>query len=130
MKRPFSIIAILVVLSGCTSSPLTGTWQYDGGIYNEKSRAAAPDFRMQRTYSSDSYEAHVLEGNADPKKYAAGNYQIKNDSLYLTGTFSNQPSQLTGRTQVYQFTIADDKLTIKGVLPNGMQVEEYWIKLH
>lgn len=123
------IMCIIASLSSCTSDPIKGTWQYDGGIYNGKARAASPEFKMQRTYSSDTYEAYVLDGGAEPQKYAAGNYKIKGDSLYLTGTFSSQPSQLTGRTQVYRFSIANDQLTIKGALPNGMIVEEYWKRM-
>ena len=122
------LILTAVLFAGCQSTPIEGKWQYDGGIYNGKTREAAPEFTMQRTYAADTYEGHVIEGEHQ-ERYTAGTYEVKKDSLFLTSTFSNQPSQLTGRTQAYQFQVNEGKLTIKGVLPNGMQVEEYWKKV-
>lgn len=133
MKKPPSYLAIIVIslfCISCSSNPLEGKWQYDGGIYNDKPKAAAPDFTLQRTYTKDKYEAHAIEGGRQGEKYAGGNYRIKGDSLFLTGTFSSQASQLVGITQRYEFKIEGDKLTTKGVLPNGMKVEEYWKKVN
>lgn len=128
--RKIAVLLLGVIMSaaGCTDSPIEGTWQYDGGIYNGNPRQASTDFQMIRTYTTDSYEGHMIEGKTDTR-YTAGTYEVKNDSIYLTSTFSNQPSQLLGRSQAYQFEIADSRLTIKGTLPNGMQVEEYWKKV-
>lgn len=105
---------------------MEGKWQYDGGVYNDKPKSAAADFILQRTYTKDQYEAHTVENGVQGEKYAGGNYKIEGDSLFLTGTFSAQPSQLVGITQRYQFKLEGDKLTTKGTLPNGMKVEEYW----
>jgi hypothetical protein len=129
MKPIVGTIFILASLLGaCTSGPMEGTWQYDGGIYNGNSKAAAQDFKMLRTYTKDTYEGKLLEGQSETR-YTAGNYEIRADSVFLTSTFSNQPSQLLGRAQAYKFSIENSRLTISGTLPNGMKVEEYWKKV-
>lgn len=119
----------LILIAGCSSSPLTGTWQYDGGIYNGKLQNASPDFKMHRTYTSDTYEAVLLEGTAAPELYNSGIYEIKGDSIFLTSKYSSQPSQTTDVKIGYKFKIEGQKLTTNGVLPNGMVVEEYWKKV-
>lgn len=119
----------LILITGCSSNPLEGTWQYDGGKYNGKAQKASPDFKMQRTYTSDTYEAFLLEGEAEPELYNSGIFEIKADSLLITSKFSSQPSQNTDITIPYKFVIDDEKLTTSGILPNGMVVEEYWKKV-
>jgi hypothetical protein len=84
---------------------------------------------MHRTYADDTYEAFMLEGNNSPELYNSGIYQIKGDSVLITSKFSSRPSQNTDVTIAYKFTVDQDKLTINGVLPNGMIVEEYWKKI-
>ncbi|HEY0897423.1 MAG TPA: hypothetical protein VGE15_12775 [Sphingobacteriaceae bacterium] len=127
--KQFTVILLAASLAGaCSSGPIQGTWQYDGGVYNGTPRPPATDFRMVRTYTSDAYEGLLIEGNTETR-YTAGTYEIRNDSVYLTSTFSNQPSQLLGRSQAYRFRIENSRLTISGFLPNGMQVEEYWKKI-
>lgn len=119
----------LIFLAGCSSNQLEGTWQYDGGVYNGKARQAHTDFQMQRTYKSDTYEAFLLEGTAEPELYNSGSYEIKGDSILITSKFSTQPSQNDNITIGYKFKTENDKLTTNGVLPNGMVVEEYWKKI-
>ncbi|MGB4398649.1 MAG: lipocalin family protein [Daejeonella sp.] len=116
----------LILMVGCSSNGLEGKWQYDGGIYNGKSRNAATEFLMQRTYKADTYEAFLLEGAAKPELYNSGKYEIKGDSILITSTFSTQPSQNDNMTVAYKFKLEGDKMTTNGVLPNGMIVEEYW----
>lgn len=125
MKINNYLFLTFLFLTACSSSPMKGTWQYDGGVYNGKPRKAAEDFKMFRTYTWDSYEGHLIEGDIKTR-YTAGKYEIRKDSVYLTSTFSSQPSQLLNRTQAYEFKVEDSRLTIRGTLPNGMQVEEYW----
>jgi hypothetical protein len=48
----------------------------------------------------------------------------------ITSKFSSRPSQNTDQTIIYNFVIDQNSLTIKGVLPNGMVVEEYWKKVN
>lgn len=125
-----SVLGIcMFVLAGCSTKQLKGTWQYDGGVYNGRSQKASPDFKMQRTYTSDAYEAFMLEENTEPELYNSGIYEIKGDSLLITSKFSSQPSQNVDVTIGYKFKIEKDKLTTNGVLPNGMVVEEYWKKV-
>lgn len=119
----------MIIISSCSSGPLNGTWQYDGGIYNGRSQKASSDFLMQRTYSKDKYEAFMLEENREPELYNSGIYEIKGDSLLITSKFSSRPSQNTDVTIAYKFSVNDNQLTINGVLPNGMIVEEYWKKV-
>jgi len=119
-------VLILLLVSGCSSNAVEGKWQYDGGIYNGKARNAATEFLMQRTYKSNTYEAFLLEGQAEPELYNSGTYEIKKDSILITSKFSTQPSQNDNVTIAYKFKVERNRLTTSGVLPNGMVVEEYW----
>lgn len=124
-----NLIIILFVLSSCSKNQLEGTWQYNGGLYNGREQKASSDFKMQRTYTDKSYEAFMIEGNREPELYNSGIYEIKGDTLLITSKFSSRPSQNTDLTIPYKFKIVEAKLTINGVLPNGMIVEEYWNKM-
>ncbi|MDP3468195.1 MAG: hypothetical protein Q8S11_07655 [Daejeonella sp.] len=132
MKKFFNVsfaLMCLVLIPSCSTGPLKGTWQYDGGVYDGRSQKASTEFQMQRIYNADTYEAFMLEGNNPPELYNSGIYEIKGDSLFITSKFSSRPSQNTDVTIAYKFAIDIDKLTINGVLPNGMIVEEYWKRI-
>jgi hypothetical protein len=120
------IIFSLVILTSCSKNPLNGTWQYDGGLYNGREQKASSDFKMQRTYKENTYEAYMIEGSIKPELYNSGIYEVRGDTLLITSKFSSRPSQNTDLTINYKFNIKKEKLTINGVLPNGMIVEEYW----
>lgn len=121
---------IVMMINACSPArQLQGKWEYDGGVYNGKLTKATPDFRMQRTYTDNSYEAFVIENGGEPVKYGAGTYEISADTFKVTSTYSTQPSQTLGKSINYLFKIDGKKLTISGVLPNGMTVEEYWKKV-
>ncbi len=120
---------MIIALAACSPNTFKGTWQYDGGIYNDREQNASPDFKMQRTYTADKYEAFVLEAGAEPEKYGSGRYELKGDSFMVTSEYSLQPSQLIDKTISYKYKIKDDRLTLNGVLPNGMKVEEYWKRI-
>lgn len=122
-------ILTLLLVSGCSLNAVEGKWQYDGGIYNGKARNAATEFLMQRTYKSNTYEAFLLEGQAEPELYNSGTYKIKGDSLLITSKFSTQPSQSDNVAIGYKFKAEGNRLITSGVLPNGMVVEEYWKKV-
>lgn len=123
------LIFCLFLFSGCSKNPIEGTWQYVGGLYNGRVQKASTDFKMQRTYDDKSYEAYLIEGTIKPELYNSGIYEIHGDTLLITSKFSSRPSQNTDVTINYKFKIENSKLTINGVLPNGMQVEEYWNKV-
>lgn len=125
----YLLILFCLILSSCSKNPLDGTWQYDGGIYNGREQKASTDFKMQRTYDEKTYVAYLIEGSAKPELYNSGLYTVQNDTLFITSKFSSRPSQNTDVTISYKFKIEDKKLIINGVLPNGMLVEEYWIKV-
>lgn len=132
MKKKYklpSILFCLILLSSCSTSPIKGTWQYDGGLYNGREQKASPDFQMQRTYTGNTFEAFMIEGTAKPELYSSGIYQIKGDILMITSKFSSRPSQNTDVMITYKFAIEQEKLTINGILPNGMVIEEYWKKV-
>jgi len=129
MKNIFNISSFLfcmIIFSSCSNSLIKGTWQYDGGIYNGRSQKASSEFQMKRKYSANSYEAYMLEGNNPPDLYNSGIYEIKGDSVFITSTFSSRPSQNTDVTFAYKYSIFQGRLTLNGILPNGMIVEEYW----
>lgn len=127
-KAPF-ILLYIILTSSCSKNPIIGTWQYDGGLYNGREQKASPDFQMQRTYSGNTFEAFLIEGSAKPELYSSGIYVIKSDTLMITSKFSSRPSQNTDQLIIYNYVIDQNRLTIKGVLPNGMIVEEYWKKV-
>lgn len=132
MKNIFKLLTILfgiIIISSCSKNPIIGTWQYDGGLYNGREQKASPDFQMQRTYDENTFEAFLIEGSAEPELYNSGIFVIKNDTLLITSKFSSRPSQNTDVTIIYKYVIDQNRLTIKGVLPNGMIVEEYWKKV-
>lgn len=132
MKNIFKLLTILfgiIIISSCSKNPIIGTWQYDGGLYNGREQKASPDFQMQRTYTENTFEAFLIEGSAEPELYNSGIFVIKNDTLLITSKFSSRPSQNTDVTIIYKYVIDQNRLTIKGVLPNGMIVEEYWKKV-
>ncbi len=132
MKSIFKLPAILfciIIISSCSKNPIIGTWQYDGGLYNGREQKASTDFQMQRSYTGNTFEAFLIEGSAKPELYSSGVYAIKNDTLLITSKFSSRPSQNTDLTISYKYVIEQNNLTIKGVLPNGMIVEEYWKKV-
>jgi hypothetical protein len=116
----------MIILSSCSNSLIKGTWQYDGGIYNGRSQKASSDFQMKRKYAANSYEAYMLVDNNPPDLYNSGIYEIKRDSLFITSTFSSRLSQNTDATFAFKYTIFQGRLTLNGILPNGMIVEEYW----
>lgn len=132
MKSIFKLLAILfciIIISSCSKNPIIGTWLYDGGLYNGREQKASTDFQMQRSYTGNTFEAFLIEGSAKPELYSSGVYAIKNDTLLITSKFSSRPSQNTDLTISYKYVIKQNNLTIKGVLPNGMIVEEYWKKV-
>ena len=132
MRNIFKLLTILfgiIIISSCSKNPIIGTWQYDGGLYNGREQKASPDFQMQRTYTGNTFEAFLIEGSAEPELYNSGIFVIKNDTLLITSKFSSRPSQNTDVTIIYKYVIDQNRLTIKGVLPNGMIVEEYWKKV-
>ena len=130
MKKAALLILLVVVLTSFQEpKTLKGTWQFCGGYFNGKPNPAPKDYTLHRKYTSTSYEAFLLEKGEKPLKYEAGNYSLKSDSCFETQTYSLQPSVLTGKMIRYRYTIKNDTLFLKGKLPNGIEVEDYWKKV-
>ena len=128
-KLIYAMAGLLVFSSFAQVSTLKGTWQYAGGISNGKFYAAPDGFSQQRKYTKDKFEAFLLEKGEKPVRYEAGSYSLKKDSCFETQTFSLEPSVLTGKIIRYRYTIKNDTLFLKGKLPNGIEVEDYWKKV-
>jgi len=129
MKKIIGSVALIVFLSSFYQGPtptLTGTWQYVGDIFNGKTEGAPTAYNLQRHYDDVHFEADVIEKGYDPQKYETGIYSLKDDSCYETQTWCGQESKLLNVTVHYHYSISNDTLTLKGILPNGQHVEEYW----
>jgi hypothetical protein len=126
MKRLFTIFTALIFCSFQTTPNLKGTWEFVGGIYNGKKEGATVDYKLQRIYTTGHYNAFASEKGYKTQKYEAGTYVFKGDTCVDTETFSAQPSKLTNIPIHYLYTLRNDTLTLKGTLPTGMRVEEYW----
>jgi hypothetical protein len=125
------LFAVLLVAVCCSFAPITlkGTWNFAGGIYNGKKEGAPSGYTLQRKYQVNTFNAYLLEKGSKAQKYQSGNYELKNDTCLETETFSAQPSQLTGKTIIYHYSVRQDSLILQGTLPSGMTVEEYWKKV-
>jgi hypothetical protein len=129
MKKLSILFASLCLCSFITPPNLKGTWQFIGGIYNGKKEGATVEYALRRKYKANSYEAFAIEKGAKPEKYEAGNYVIIGDTCIDTESFCSQPSKITNIPIHYFFTLRNDTLSLKGTLPTGMIVEEYWKRM-
>ena len=134
IKSLYIIIAtglIFVALSSFyqTSTTLKGTWIYAGDIFNGKKEGAPTAYTLQRKYSDAHFEAHVIEKGYLPEMYETGDYLLKADTCLEMQTYSKQDSKLTNIVVHYHYTVSNDTLILKGVLPDGERVEEYWKKI-
>lgn len=107
---------------------LKGTWTFVGGIYNGKKEGATKDYTLRRIYTDKGYSAFAMEKGYKTEKYESGTYYFKGDTCVDTETFCSQPSKITNIPMHYAYTLRHDTLTLKGTLPTGMVVEEYWKK--
>ena len=130
MKKVSVALAILICCcSFALSGTLSGTWEYEGGIYNGKPQGPTKDYTLQRKYDELHYQSFVVSKDEPPEKYEGGDYQLKGDTCLETQTFSSQPSKLTGKTLRYFYSFKNDTLVLRGSLPSGMTVVEYWKKI-
>ncbi|TWJ00868.1 hypothetical protein JN11_02128 [Mucilaginibacter frigoritolerans] len=129
MKNWLLILSALLLCSFIKPVSLKGNWEFEGGIYNGKKEGAPTAYALHRKYNENSYEAFVVEKGYEPEKFEAGTYVLNGDTCVDTETFCTQPSKITNIPIHYLYTIKNDTLTLKGTLPTGMQVEEYWKKI-
>ena len=130
LTKKIGILFITLVLSSFQQPPtLKGTWQFVGGIYNGKKEGATTGYALHRKYDATHYEAFATEKGYKPEKYETGNYVLKGDTCIDKETFCSQPSKITNIPIHYLYNIRNDTLTLKGTLPTGMRVEEYWARV-
>ena len=130
MKTVIAAILLIVFSSSFyLNKTLNGVWKYQGGIYNGKAEGEPKDYTLQRRYNASYYEAYIIENGVKPEKYEAGYYTLSTDTCLETETYSSQPSKLIGKTVHYLYSVRNDTLTLKGRLPSGMTVTEYWKKV-
>lgn len=108
---------------------LKGTWTYAGGKFNHKLSAAPKGYTQQRKYTDTAFTAYLIEPGQQPEKYEAGRYTLKGDTCLETQTYSMQASKLLGVTVHYGYALHHDTLVLKGTLPNGAVIEDYWKKV-
>jgi hypothetical protein len=129
MKKLLFILSALLLCSFIKPVSLKGNWEFVGGIYNGKKEGAPTAYALQRKYNENSYEAFAVEKGYEPEKFEAGTYVLNGDTCVDTETFCTQPSKITNIPIHYLYIIKNDTLTLKGTLPTGMRVEEYWKKI-
>jgi hypothetical protein len=126
MKKYTICLIALALCAFQNPTTLKGTWKFVGGIYNGKKEGGTTEYTLQRKYDAKHYEAFIIEKGYKPEKYETGDYILKGDTCVDTETFSKQQSGITNIPVPYLYSVRNDTLTIKGKLPTGMQVEEYW----
>ncbi len=127
MKKSGALLIIIILLSSFqTADTLKGTWEYAGDIFNNKKESAPTAYILQRKYSEAHFEAYVIEKGYVPEMYETGDYTLNADSCIEIQTFSTQDSKLLNIPVHYHYKISNDTLILKGILPNGERVEEYW----
>jgi hypothetical protein len=129
MNKYILLFTGLILCSFTGQTTLKGTWEFVGGIYNGKKEGAPTQYALQRKYDAAHYEAFALQKGSKPEEYETGDYILTGDTCVDTETFCSQPSKITNIPIHYLFVLKNDTLTLKGKLPSGMQVEEYWKKI-
>jgi hypothetical protein len=129
MKKFVILVNAFVLCAFQTAPSLKGTWQFVGGIYNGKKEGATTGYTLHRKYDATHYEAFAIEKGYKPQKYETGNYVLKGDTCIDKETFCSQPSRITNIPIHYLYTLKNDTLTLKGILPDGMRVVEYWKRI-
>lgn len=125
-----ALCSIFTVLVFSVPSPqIKGKWRFAGGIYNGKPEGSTEGYQLQRVYTGKTFNAFMLASGSKPEKYQSGKYSLLGSNYTETETYSMQPSKLTNKAVQYQISKRKDTLVLKGKLPTGMQVEEYWVRV-
>jgi hypothetical protein len=125
-----TLCTLLAILAFALPLPqLKGKWRFAGGIYNGKPEGSTEGYRLQRIYTDKGFDAYILASGSKPEKYQSGKYTLAGSNYTETETYSMQPSKLTNKAVQYQISKRKDTLVLKGKLPTGMQVEEYWVRV-
>jgi hypothetical protein len=122
-------IIITITASFQKEKSLKGIWEYRGGKFNNKISPAPKNYQQQRKYTDTQFDAFLLEQGEKPVKYESGNYTLKTDSCLETQTYCLQAQNMLGITVHYRYIVRNDTLILKGILPNGSAIEDYWKKV-
>jgi hypothetical protein len=132
MKKTIFPLLLITLLCGFTrsKSPLTGLWEYRGGLFNGKQDTVSTSYKLQRTYDDLHYQARVIEKGQKTFIYEKGDYKLQADTCFETQTYCNQSSKLLGKTLKYIYNLSNDTLKLLATLPNGNKIEDHWVKVH
>jgi len=130
MKTGAALLLVMIFLSSFyLPQTLTGKWIYAGDIENGKKESSPTDYTLERIYDNASFTAYVIQKGYKTEKYETGSYSLSLDSCLETQTWCSQPSKLLNIPVHYHYSFNKDTLVLKGILPNGTSVEEYWKKV-
>jgi len=132
MKKTIFPLLLITLLCGFTrsKSPLTGLWEYRGGLFNGKQDTVSTSYKLQRRYDDLHYQARVIEKGQKTFIYEKGDYKLQADTCFETQTYCNQPSKLLGKTVKYIYNLSNDTLKLLATLPNGNKIEDHWVRVH
>jgi hypothetical protein len=130
LRKIVLLICPLALLGASAVHSLEGTYIYAGGVYNNKVESASKEYKLQRRYNDEEYEATFIEPGQDTIVYEQGKYKLQDTTCFETQTYSREPSKTLNITVPYVYSINHDTLTFTGKLPNGTTVREYWKKLN
>jgi len=119
----------LLAVSFQSAGPLTGVWEYAGGIYHGQADPPPRDIKLQRVYTETGYQGFIIKKGSKNVKYEAGKYALSNNFYRETPTYSNQSSPLKGIMLHYTYTIHNNVFIYKGKLPDKTSVEEHWKRI-
>lgn len=123
MQKLFFCIVIALLLGGCKRLPdvqgagsamLQGVWKQDSVVNSDKLlNFTKHDFKFScdsfyvnlTTYSKVNYYSDSCFNNGVWPEYAKGVYEVRNDSLFLLGTYTkaNYKQKLSGCYQIGQY---------------------------
>ncbi|MCC8426040.1 hypothetical protein [Mucilaginibacter sp. UR6-11] len=129
MKKLLALFIVTIILSFKSDASLQGTWQYCGGKFNNKLSPPPAGYQQLRKYTDKTFEAFLLEDGEKDVKYESGTYALTADSCTETQTYSLQESKLLNVPMHYRYTMQNDTLILKGTLPGGALIEDYWKKV-
>lgn len=127
------ILPIVAIIALCSfnigDSPLKGTWEYAGGLFNDKTDSVSTAYTLQRIYDKSHYKAVLKEKGEKDVIYEKGDYKLVADTCFETQTYSLQSSKLLNKVVKYNYSISNDTLKLLTVLPNGNKIEDHWVKI-
>jgi hypothetical protein len=120
------VLSILFLSSFNMHKTLACKYIYAGDIENGRKEGGPTEYTLQRNYTATQFTAYVIEKGYKTERYETGKYSLTTDTCLETQTWCSQPSKLLNKVVHYHYNFNKDTLVLKGILPNGTKVEEYW----